>query len=243
MHLISEEGIFGGFSGRSDGDLGLLHRDSEEGRKLWVSHPEVIRNGLSEPRYVNQVHGNSVIEVGDNSAIGCQGDGDALFTERTGTPLGVFTADCLPMLIWTGSFVAAVHAGWKGTLADIAGETVDRLVRRFHSDPGTFNVAMGPCIGPCCLEMGEEVPELFSRAGRWNLAAFSRGRKWHLDLRGLNTIQCLRRGVSPDRIRHFNECTFCLPEEYFSYRQLKGRKGSMFSFIVRMEVHHSSGGR
>ncbi|MBP7632737.1 polyphenol oxidase family protein [Candidatus Ozemobacteraceae bacterium] len=233
MHLIEDGGVLAAFSERSDGDLGLYRQASDVAEKAWQALPIVRDRGLTAPFWATQIHGRAVHDVGAGSTPGNQGDGDALMTAERGIPIGVFTADCLPVLIWSDSAVAAVHAGWKGTRGDISGRTIEMLAERFGVAPSSLHVAMGPCIGNCCLELGDEVPPSFREEDEGFLGFFTRGVKWHLDLRGLNVAQCLRRGVRLDRIRHVNDCTLCLPGRYFSYRGQKGRQGSLFSFVMR----------
>lgn len=233
MHLIEAGGVLAAFSERSDGDLGFYRQAPDVAEKAWRALPVVRERVLAAPFWATQIHGTAVHDVVAGSMPGNQGDGDALVTAERGVAIGVFTADCLPVLIWSDKAVAAVHAGWKGARSDITGRTIDLLVERFGADPASLHVAMGPCIGSCCLELGDEVPPSFREADEGFLGFFSRGGKWHLDLRGLNVAQCQRRGVRIERIRHVNDCTLCLPGTYFSYRGQKGRQGSLFSFVMR----------
>ncbi|HNW35751.1 MAG TPA: peptidoglycan editing factor PgeF [Candidatus Ozemobacteraceae bacterium] len=233
MHLIREGEILAAFSERADGDLGFYRQHRDMAEAAWQGLDVVLHTGLKAPFWATQVHGNAIHEVTADAKPGDQGDGDALVTAERGLTIGVFTADCLPVLIWSKSAIAAVHAGWKGTRSDIVGHTIRALADRFGADPASMHVAMGPCIGSCCLELGEEVPPAFCDADEGFMGFFSRGAKWHLDLRGLNAAQCLRRGVRLENIRHLNDCTMCLPERYFSYRGQKGRQGSLFSFVMR----------
>jgi len=233
MRLIRDGEILAAFSERADGDLGFYRQHRETAEAAWQDLDVVRDAGLKAPFWVTQIHGKAIHEVTAGSQPGDQGDGDALVTAERGLPIGVFTADCLPVLIWSGLAVAAVHAGWKGTRSDIVGHTIGVLSDRFGVEPASMNVAMGPCIGSCCLELGDEVPPMFCDADEGFMGFFSHGARWHLDLRGLNTAQCLRRGVRLENIRQVNDCTMCLPERYFSYRGQKGRQGSLFSFVLR----------
>lgn len=234
MHLFRLPGIVAGFSERTDGSLNFLDRPADGQRLLWESLAVVAPLGLTPPRFATQVHQTRVLTVTDASPAGHQGEGDALLTALPGQPVGVFTADCLPVLIAAGPAVMAVHAGWKGTRQDITGKAVAALHAASGVPPVDMQVLMGPCIGSCCLELGDEVAAAFRANDERDLACFSRGAagKWRLDLRGLNVIQCLERGVPRAHIRHVHDCTRCLPDRYFSYRQMRGRNGTQFSFIA-----------
>lgn len=233
MQLIQDGNVLAAFSERTDGDLGFYRQSPAIAEAAWRALPVVRDRGLKAPFWATQVHGTRIHEIHAASKPGDQGDGDALVTGERGVPIGVFTADCLPVLIWSDAAVAAIHAGWKGTRSDIVGHTIALLAERFGVAPDSMRVTMGPCIGSCCLELGDEVPPSFRAADEGFLGFFTRGAKWHLDLRGLNIAQCMRRGVRLEHIRHVNECTMCLPARYFSYRGEKGRQGSLFSFIMR----------
>jgi len=111
------------------------------------------------PAYTRQIHGSQVLVAESEGRLG---EADALLTERADLPLAIFTADCLPLLMYdpSGRRLAAVHAGWRGTVQSVARAAVDRLVEA-GSAPDGLIVAIGPSIGPCCYEVGEEVASPF----------------------------------------------------------------------------------
>ena len=100
---------------------------------------------------MRQVHGASVLRV---SEPGIAGDADALVTERVGLPLAVRTADCVPVVIHAESAVAVVHAGWRGLAAGVVANAVATLAQEGGVPQ---RAAIGPSIGPCCYEVGDEV--------------------------------------------------------------------------------------
>jgi YfiH family protein len=169
---------------------------------------------------LKQIH-SSLSLVADRRE-GCVGEGDALLTREAGVTVSVRTADCLPILLadTVDRAVAAVHAGWRGTHAHIVKETIGRMEREFGTDPGNIVAAIGPGIGPCCYEVGEDVARLFGmdRAGR-------------LDIGSANVSQLVSAGVSPDRIGVSGLCTFCDPVQFYSWRRDHDRAGRMISFI------------
>src|SRR5215510_16415864 len=108
---------------------------------------------------LRQVHSGIVRDMDDTSAAGEAVEGDAAVTSIRGALLGVQTADCVPILIVDrdATCVAAIHAGWRGTANRIVEKTVDRLAEKYGAKPANLLAAIGPNIGVCCYEVGEEV--------------------------------------------------------------------------------------
>lgn len=107
---------------------------------------------------VRQVHGAGVVAV---TSAGRAGDGDALVTLRRGLPLSVFTADCAGVVLEAEAAVAVAHAGWRGAAAGVVSETVRGLRRLLGERGRVARAALGPMIGPCCFEVGDDVAGLF----------------------------------------------------------------------------------
>lgn len=105
----------------------------------------------SEWASVRQVHGNAVISV---DRPGNAGEGDGLITTRPGLPLAIATADCVPILIEGDISVAALHAGWRGVAAGVVRAGIDAMIGLGDTPR---RAAIGPSIGPCCYEVGDEV--------------------------------------------------------------------------------------
>ncbi len=162
---------------------------------------------------------------------------DALVTCDPGTALFVFTADCTPILLWdpkTGA-VGAVHAGWRGTAAQIAGKAAAKMAAKFGCDPKNIRAAIGPNIGVCCFETHRDVPDAMLAAfGAEAIPHIRRsGEKFHVDLKGLNAL-CLRQaGVT--NITISEECTVCAPHRFFSHRVTGGSRGSQGAIILCKE--------
>lgn len=182
-------------------------------------------SGLTQDEMVSlkQIHSGIVLRA--DRATGCVGEADALFTNDPGVTLSIRTADCLPILIAdrrTGA-VAAVHAGWRGTVAGIVGAAVARLQQDFGSQVEDLVAAIGPGIGVCCYEVGEEVAVQLGeqRAGRVNLAEHNRR-------------QLERTGIAFACIDIISACTFCDADRFWSYRREREQAGRMISFITRI---------
>jgi YfiH family protein len=156
----------------------------------------------------------------------------------TGLPgilLIVKTADCLPVLLVDPGrrVVAAVHCGWKGTLARLLEKTVAVMSSRCGSHPASLLAALGPCIGADCYEVGPEVREHFLAAGFPSslFRSLSGQRSRYLfDLRGANLYVLRRLGVPAQKIFSANVCTHCAPR-LPSYRRDRQKAGRMLSFI------------
>ena len=173
---------------------------------------------------LKQVHSPVCVRA---SGGGCQGEGDALVASAAGRPVGVRTADCLPILMAEarGRAVAAVHAGWRGTLEGVAANAAAML-----GSAGDIHAAIGPGIGQCCFEVGREVAERF--AGIFPERA-DLGRRTAIDLVEANRRQLIRAGVPADQIYAAGLCTVC-GSEFHSFRRDRERAGRMISLIVRL---------
>jgi len=161
---------------------------------------------------------------------------DALITDVPELPLTVFSADCGTLLLWdpAGRSVGAVHAGWRGCAAGIAERTVSDMVRFYGADPARLLAAVGPCIGPCCFETDSDVPEAMRAALGAEAEPYlsRRGRKWHVDLAGLNRLWLLRSGVLPEHIDLCGLCTACRPELFWSHRKMGDARGAQAAMIA-----------
>jgi polyphenol oxidase len=157
-------------------------------------------------------------------------EGDALISADTAKRIGVRTADCVPILMvdpGTRS-VAAAHAGWRGTVARIAERTAESLANRFGARAGDLRVAFGPSIRACSYEVGPEVAAQFSVI--LGESTVTDGRR-HIDLVEANRRILIGAGLKPEHIFDSGLCTFCLREEFFSYRRQPQESGRMLSFI------------
>jgi YfiH family protein len=168
---------------------------------------------------VKQIH--SATCVAADGRAGVLGPGDALLEDRPGAVIAVKTADCLPILLVDERrrAVAAVHAGWRGTVARIAAGAVAAMGRRFGSEARDLAAAIGPAIGKCCYQVGPEVAAQFGVEGRA-----------YISLADANRRQLLETGVTPERIYASNLCTMCLAGEFHSFRRDGEAAGRLYSF-------------
>ena len=159
---------------------------------------------------------------------------DGIYTDEPGVALVCFTADCTPILLHdpVRHAVAAVHAGWRGTAKGIVARCVEAMTRDFGTDPADLEVAVGPCIGPCCFETGPEVPEAMLNHLGAEAAQYIRwtGEKAFLDLKALNALWLRRAGVR--KIDLSTDCTRCQPNRFWSHRLTGQARGSLASIIM-----------
>jgi YfiH family protein len=162
-------------------------------------------------------------------------EGDALLTARRDLALGVSTADCVPILLADegGGFVGVVHAGWRGTAASILSAALEALRNR-GCDLNRIRIGMGPCIGPCCFEVGDEVVEAILRAdpGAGDAIARPPGGRAKVDLALLNRRQARAAGVPDRSIAAASLCTVCRSDLLESYRRSGGKPGRMIGFVA-----------
>jgi len=142
----------------------------------------------------------------------------------------VLTADCVPVLLYDKEkeVIAAVHAGWKGTKAQIVFKTVQKMKEVYGSDPKDIIVGIAPSIGRCCYEVGEEVAQHFFDTPE---GFDTKGSKYMLDLPYINEQQLLNASILEENIEMSNICTACEVEHFFSYRREQGCSGRFMSMI------------
>ena len=159
---------------------------------------------------------------------------DALVTDIPGYCLCVSTADCVPVLLYDPQkkVVAAIHAGWRGTVARIVEKTVSVMNRRYGSQGKDMIACIGPSISLEAFEVGDEVYETFRDAGfDMNLIARKEA-KWHIDLWEANRQQLLAYGVKPENIEISGICTYDNNDDFFSARRQGIRSGRILSGIL-----------
>jgi len=253
---------------------GVSTQDTEKVLNLgfteWDTKENVLENrrrfqsalGASNLKLISlrQIH-SDVIHLFDTApAKPCQGlpaaAGDASITNRPGLLLAVQTADCVPILLIDPKkrAVAAVHAGWRGTLARIVVKAIGQMQMQFQCNPADLLAAIGPSIGGCCYEVGTEVAtqflSQFAEAPQW-FDEFRTGDEpnpvqWlnmmppgHqpppknvlLDLRKANRAQLLGAGLRAPNIFVSDLCTACRRDLLFSYRKEGPQSGRVLSVI------------
>ena len=202
-------GIRHGFTARQEGDF----------------RHEPLPEAVSTAR---QVHGTRVIEA--RAAGRLSDEADALLA-RAGQGAGVLTADCVPILLCDpqAGLAAAIHAGWRGTLAGVASAAGEALVRA-GADPRRVLAAIGPCIRSCCYEVSEELSVELAHALGPEVVPSRR----HVDLALANQKRLVALGIPEGNVEDLGECTCCTRDgeafRYFSHRR-DGSPGRQLSWI------------
>ena len=214
----------------------LTLRDSQE---EWDSVAAFAGVSPERLRLLNQVHGRTIaMAAADDTSPWTRPEADAVLTSDSSIALVVRVADCAPVLLAdrrTG-VIAAVHAGWRSTMQRIVPTAVEALAANHGSDPADLVAAIGPSLGSCCGEMGEEVVEAFRAAGhdedtlrRWFVR--EPGKRPHFDLWRANREQLEQAGVPAASIHTAELCTRTHPEFFHSYRAAGAGAGRMAAVI------------
>ena len=197
---------------------------------------------LSSLVFSRQVHGGAVrvVSQADRHELfsPVPYEADALVTNRTGLTLTVFTADCVPVLLCdpVSGVVAAAHCGWRSSVQDILGGTVEAM-SSLGARAENIRAAIGPAIGGCCFETDSDVPEAVFRWLGGDAEALVSARegaagKYLVDLKGANRVRLLQLGLAESHVAVSPDCTMCLSGKYWSHRVTKGVRGSQAALIA-----------
>ena len=201
-------------------------------RKLLAEKIGIETDQLIFPR---QEHTNCVAEINYVPDVEIKAT-DALITNKKGICLCVQTADCVPILLFdlAKQVIAAVHAGWRGTVKKIVSSTVEQMKTKYNSDPKDILAVIGPSIGPEVYEVGDEVViearKSFPDAEKTldlNISG-----KYHFNLWEANRQLLVSSGIPNQNIEISGECTFSNPHKYFSARNQGIATGRMVSGIM-----------
>lgn len=213
---------------RQGGNLGL-HTDDD---------PAVVRSNRAQlcadlnitPDQLigsHQVHGDDILVVEQKGYF----EGyDGLISDRKGLFLSVTVADCMPLLLFDAQkqVIAAVHAGWRGTVAGIARKCLSMMQNHYGSRPSECYAWLGTCIDECSFETDADVADRFSADfKRWD----EQRQKYLIDLKKANQAQLAEAGIPPSQMALSPYSTVLHNENYFSYRKEAGQTGRMLAVI------------
>lgn len=234
MKIFNTKNCIVGFSDKADGDLNFYEISEKQRETVRQSISVQFGKELPFPFYICQIHKADVVEVAEDRSFPTPStEADAIITNQRNVPIGIFTADCCPVLMGSTESISATHAGWKSTCKSICIETVKKHKELYGVNPEDLTAWIGPCIGQCCFELGDEVYEQFVGTNPSWAQFFIKTNKWHLNLRALNRYQLTQAGIPDNQIIDYDQCTMCQADKYFSYRREHKKNGSMFSLIVR----------
>lgn len=234
------------FGGVSEGEFASLNLGSNRGddpgavRENYRRICALMGADIDGCAVTNQVHGSEVrvVTMADRHACMSQTpyEADGLVTAEKGLPIMCFVADCVPVLLCDGEngVAAAVHCGWRSSVADILGRAIEKLCA-LGAKEEDICAAIGPSIGRCCFETDDDVPQAvegYLQGDTEGLFVRRGGGKTLVDLRAANARRLVQLGLRPEHIDISEECTVCSHDKYWSHRYTKGHRGSQAAVIV-----------
>ncbi len=244
--LKAHHGFLTRFGGVSEGAYASLNLGSNRGdvpervRENYRRAAELAGASVDGCVVTNQVHKNQVrIVTSEDKHICMSGvpyEADGIVTGEKNLPVFCFTADCVPVLLWDeeNKAVGAIHCGWRSSVGDILKNAVEQM-EVLGAKPEKIHAAVGPAIGFCCFETGDEVPQAVSRYLNGDTEGIFRKKdngKTLVDLREANRRRLVSLGLKDENIDISDECTMCCHEKYWSHRYTKGVRGSQAAFIT-----------
>lgn len=230
MDLIMKDGME--FLRFKDGKVNILFSTAKNNVSYKLSDAKSLENferlkdifNVDHVNYTNQIHSDIIINLDDEFSKGKEADG--LITSKKNEIIGVFTADCVPVILYDSDkqVICAVHSGWKGTISSISKKVANIMKERYKCEK--IKAIIGPCVLECCYEVSEELAQKFEdKYG----ASVREGRMLKL----VESIkQQLASVINECNIQELNICTNCTTDyEMHSYRRANENSGRLFSFV------------
>lgn len=199
---------------------------------------KILSNALNIPyeriTTTKQVHKNDVSvvkesDVGSGIHKSLSWESDALITNLKNTPIAAFYADCVVSILYdpVSESCGVCHSGWRGTASGILAKTAKKMCDEFGAKPQDIICAIGPSIAICCFETDEDVPQAMQNEMGSSVLRFitTKGRKFHIDLQGINKMLLEDVGLLEENIINSDICTYCHSDEFWSHRKTKGQRG------------------
>ncbi|MDU5105999.1 peptidoglycan editing factor PgeF [Clostridium sp.] len=186
---------------------------------------------LDNIQYLNQIHSDNVFVYNKINGDIRSKEGDALITKEENTAIGVFTADCVPIIIADvkNNIIASIHSGWKGTFNSIVLKTLNKMQKDFNIDINETKVFIGPHIRQCCYEVSYELKESFIEKTKIEESKLFKDRNLSMEECILKDIREF--GIKESNIYSLKLCTHCEEDiKLYSYRKSIGTYGRLFSF-------------
>ncbi|MEG0306947.1 MAG: peptidoglycan editing factor PgeF [Clostridium sp.] len=211
-----------------------FNKNLEEGKKNLQNLKEIF--DINEVVYLNQVHGTLVQEYRKDANI-INVDGDGLITAEQDTIIGVFTADCVPIILVDEekNVISAIHSGWKGTLNNIVKNGVRAMENNYSCNLNSIKAFIGPHNKSCCYEVSQELIDIFKSSELFKGEVINYER--NLDLQKCVEIELIDSGIKKENIISLNLCTYCSQAiKLYSYRKKEESHGRLFSFVFAHEL-------
>jgi len=209
-----------------------FNRNTEDGIKELNSLKKEF-NG-KDVIYLKQIHSDKILKYTCNGKNIKDEEGDAIITNEKNVIIGVFTADCVPVILIDEEkeVIAAIHSGWKGTFESITLKTIEKMKSEFNINEVDIKAYIGPHIKKCCYEVSEELKLKFIEK-KTTMSEEELFNKNNLDLEACIISDLKKAGVKDYNINSLNLCTYCSDDiKLHSYRKSQGSYGRMFSSIM-----------
>lgn len=207
-----------------------FNRNTDEGKEALNSIVDDFN--VKKVLYLNQVHSDKVYTY-KNEENFIENDGDGIITNERNVAIGVFTADCVPVIIINevSGVIGAVHSGWKGTFNSITKIALDKMKEEYVVDHKYTKIYIGAHIRKCCYEVSEDLKTKFLEKMNIEEDILFKGR--NLNLEACIEKNAIDSGVLGENIFTLNECTYCSTNiKLHSYRKSEGSYGRLFSFAI-----------
>ncbi|GAA0077980.1 peptidoglycan editing factor PgeF [Clostridium sp. CTA-5] len=209
-----------------------FNRNTKEGINELVSLKDEF--GVKDVVYLKQIHSDNVFYYDDKNTEINNEEGDAIITNKKNVIIGVFTADCVPVILIdeVNKVLATVHSGWRGTFDSITLKTIEKMKKDYNCEPRNIKAYIGPHIRSCCYEVSEELKKKFIEK------KIDISEKDLFNGRNLNLEVCIANdlrsgGILENNINTLGLCTYCNNDiKLYSYRKSNGDYGRMFAFGI-----------
>jgi hypothetical protein len=221
-------------------NLGFDTGDDEENvRKNYYILTEKLGINIEDIVETYQTHTNNIRYVTENDKGRAMEDPeytdiDGLYTDKKNIALMSFHADCNAVFFYdpVKKLIGLSHAGWRGTVQNIAGEMI-RALAELGSNPSDIKAAISPSLGQCCFEVDKDVADLFISINReYKDYMIMQGEKYHFDLWAINKYNMIKEGMNEENIETAGLCSKCHNDLFFSHRGQKGKRGLMAGIIM-----------
>lgn len=209
-----------------------FNRNTEEGRKELNSLKKEFN--VDDIIYLKQIHSDKILKYVKNNKSIKDEEGDAIITNEKNVIIGVFTADCVPIILVDeeNQVVAAIHSGWRGTFESITLKTIQKMKNEFNTNESNIKAYIGPHIRKCCYEVSEELKLNFIDRKK-TISEQELFNENNLNLEACILDDLKTAGVQDNNISSLDLCTYCSDDiKLHSYRKSQGSYGRMLSFII-----------